>query len=74
LRKTDPGPRHWRVVSIQRDGEVYRGEYFVEAGLLTVSMIGGGRSTTHESAARDTVTLAKLMLGELVAKKQLKGK
>lgn len=53
------------------EGQNYRGAYVLEKGMITVNMVGGGSSTTHETSARNNnETLAKIILAELVAKEK----
>jgi hypothetical protein len=59
------------TVNLARDGVAYVGDYFVERGLITVSLRGGGSKTTQVGGSASVPDgLARLMLGDLITELQ----
>jgi hypothetical protein len=70
----DPGntapPEHHNI-EIETEGHTYKGHYILGQKMITVSLIGGGTTTTSWSAIGEPDALAKVILLELIARQAL---
>jgi len=64
-----PQPRHVDI-AIVRDGNPYTGSYTVEKGLVTVTGIGGTKTT--QLGGSEPKALAEMLLSEIVAEHKAK--
>lgn len=57
-------------IEIEIGGKTHKGYYTLERRMITVNLVGGGSTTTHESQSRNNDSLARIILAELVAKEE----
>jgi hypothetical protein len=70
--RNDPPPPQPRAVKLERAGKNYIGFYTILEGMITVKYGGRQKATQLGGSASSPDSLARIVLGEMIAESQAK--
>jgi hypothetical protein len=70
--RNDPPPPQPRAVKLEHAGKNYIGFYTIQEGMITVKYGGRQKATQLGGSASSPDSLARIMLGEMIAESQAK--